>query len=85
MGLCLTGLIFGIILLAGAMKISNRVAPDVVNIDEDLHALDIEDVYYLSDQVAILGLVIIRASCRKNTFQYTISWETKFSDTYNYR
>ena len=41
----------------------------MVNIDEDLHALDIEDVYYLSDQVAILGLVIIRESCRKNTFQ----------------
>ena len=40
----------------------------MVNIDEDLHALDIEDVYYLSDQVAILGLVIIRASCRKIHF-----------------
>ena len=53
------GLIFGIILLVGAMKISTRVAPDVVDIDEDLHALDIEDVYHLSDQVAILGLVRI--------------------------
>ena len=53
------GLIFGIILLVGATKISNRVAPDVVDIDEDLHALDIEDVYHLSDQVAILGLVRI--------------------------
>ena len=41
------------------MKISTRVAPDVVDIDEDLHALDIEDVYHLSDQVAILGLVKI--------------------------
>lgn len=59
MGFCLIGLIFGMILLVGAMKISNRVAPDVVDIDEDLHALDIEDVYHLSDQVAILGLVRI--------------------------
>ena len=47
------------ILLVGATKISNRVAPDVVDIDEDLHALDIEDVYHLSDQIAVLGLVRI--------------------------
>ena len=45
--------------MVGATKISNRVAPDVVDIDGDLHALDIEDVYYLSDQVAILGLARI--------------------------
>ena len=53
------GLIFEMILLIGATKISNRVAPDVVDIDEDLHALDIEDVYHLSDQIAVLGLVRI--------------------------
>ena len=36
---------------------SNRVAPDVVGLEDDLHALDMEDVYHISDKIVILGLV----------------------------